>query len=192
LKRGELTRLLVEWRGGRSVAAERLAEAVHAELRKLARAYLRREPSEQTLSPTALINEAYLRLIDQRHVHWQNRAHFFGIAAQCMRRVLVDHARRRRAAKRCHGMPVTFVDDLAWPHPDVRTADDLAEALEGLAKLDARQAQIVELRFFGGFSIDEVAASLDISPATVKRDWLTARLWLKRELTRNRQAPHDP
>jgi len=184
--RGELTQLLIDWRTGQPGGDDRLAVAVHAELRKLARAYLRREPAEQTLQPTALINEAYLRLIDQRRVHWQNRAHFFGIAAQCMRRVLLDQGRRRRASKRAGGIAVTFDDRLGKPLPDLRTVDQLADALERLAKLDARQAHVVELRFFGGFSIEDVATSLDISPATVKRDWLTARLWLKRELTRSR------
>jgi RNA polymerase sigma factor (TIGR02999 family) len=147
---------------------------------------MRREGSEHTLQATALVHEAYLRLVDQHHVVWRNRAHFFGVAAQLMRRILVDHARSRHAAKRGGGMQQLALGDAdAAASP---AADDgvdvisLHEALERLAALDPAQARLVELRYFGGLNIDETAQALDISPATVKREWATARAWLRREL----------
>jgi RNA polymerase sigma factor (TIGR02999 family) len=183
----EITDLLIAWSDGRVDARDELAERVHGELRKLARAYMRRERAEHTLQPTALVNEAYLRLVDQRRVKWRNRAHFFGIAAQCMRRVLQDYGRQRHAGKRNGGKAVPFDEALAKPvAPD--TLSRLAEALDGLARLDPRQAQVVELRVFGGLSIEEVATLLGVSTGTVKRDWVTAKLWLKHDIRRERPS----
>jgi RNA polymerase sigma factor (TIGR02999 family) len=181
----DVTRLLKAWSGGDSKALDELFPIVYTEVRKLARSYLRRERPDHTLQPTALVNEAYMRLVDQRHVDWQNRAHFFGIAAQVMRRVLVDHARMRQADKRGSGERPVVLDEalalVAERTPDVVALDD---ALRALAELDPRQAQIVELRFFGGLSIEEAAEVIGLSPATVKREWSAARAWLRRELER--------
>ena len=181
----DVTRLLKAWSGGDSKALDELFPIVYTEVRKLARSYLRRERPDHTLQPTALVNEAYMRLVDQRHVDWQNRAHFFGIAAQVMRRVLVDHARMRQADKRGSGDRPVVLDEalalVAERTPDVVALDD---ALRALAELDPRQAQIVELRFFGGLSIEEAAEVIGLSPATVKREWSAARAWLRRELER--------
>ena len=147
---------------------------------------MRRESAGHTLQATALVHEAYLRLVDQRRVVWRNRAQFFGVAAQLMRRILVDHARERRAAKRGGGMPQLALDEAAAAAP---TADEgmdvlaLHDALERLAALDLEQARLVELRYFGGLSIEETAEALDVSPATVKREWALARAWLRRELS---------
>ena|SRR5436190_15644863 len=157
-------------------------DAVHAELRRLAASYLRRERPDHTLQPTALVNEAYLRLVDQRAVQWQNRAHFFGIAAQIMRRILVDHARKRAALKRDGGdaVPLSQVADPAGGEQiDVLC---LHEALTQLSALDARQAHIVELRYFGALTVDEIAVIAKISPATVKRELATAKLWLRHRM----------
>jgi len=160
-------------------------------MRRLAGAYLRDEGTDHTLQPTALAHEAYLRLLDQRHVSWQNRAHFMGLAAQAMRRILIDHARRRRAQKRGgDAVHVELDADLANAAggapggTDVRGVSvvDLSDALDRLADLDARQSRVVELRFFTGLSIEETAEVLEVSPATVKRDWTFARAWLHREL----------
>ena len=181
----EVTDLLIAWSDGRREALDELADRVQTELRKLARAYLRRERSGHTLQPTALVNEAYLRLIDQDRVKWQNRAHFYGIAARCMRRVLLDYGRRHKALKRDAGQVVTLDDALAKTAANPATLSLLAEALEALATLDPRQAKVVELRVFGGLSIEEVGAELDVSAGTVKRDWLTAKLWLKHAVARS-------
>ena len=162
-----------------------LMPVVYGELRRLASNYLRREPSGNTLQTTALVHEAYLRLIDQRNVSWQNRAHFYGIAAQSMRRVLLDSARKRATAKR--GPPEVRV---ALSEPDVGSAQRdldliaLDKALNSLAAMDPQQARIVELRYFGALTIEECAEVLGISPATVKRDWGMARAWLHRELSK--------
>jgi RNA polymerase sigma factor (TIGR02999 family) len=158
--------------------------AVQSELRKIAAGYLRRERAGHTLQPTAMVNEAYLRLVPQRGLAWENRAHFFGIAARMMRRVLVDHARRRRAAKRGDDAPAISLTNVAEPAPAVDQVDllGLHDALTALARLDARQAELVEMRYFGGLTIDEIADCLDVSPATVKREWATARAWLRRRL----------
>jgi RNA polymerase sigma-70 factor (ECF subfamily) len=183
---GDVTRLLTRWRKGSSEAEEQLMAIVQGELRKLAAGYLRRERSAHTLQPTAVVNEAYLRLVPQRGVHWANRAHFYGIAAKMMRRILVDHARRKRAAKRegFAGNPVSL-SQVADPGGG-RDVDVLSlhEALAELALLDPRQAEIVELRFFGGLKIDEVATAVGISPATVKRELTTATVWLRHKLRR--------
>ena len=179
-----VTQLLQKWSGGDSRALDELTPLVYSEVRKLARSYLRRERPDHTLQATALVNEAYIRLIDQRRVQWQSRAHFFGIAAQMMRRVLVDHARMRKADKRGSGAEAVVLDEalLSIERPvDLVRLDD---ALEALAALDPRQAKIVELRYFGELSIEETAEVVNLSPTTVKREWAAARTWLRRELDR--------
>jgi RNA polymerase sigma factor (TIGR02999 family) len=180
-----VTALLGQWRAGSSEAENRLMVAVHGELRRIAAGYLRRERGGHTLQPTAMVNEAYLRLLPQRGIPWENRAHFFGIAARMMRRVLVDYARRRRAGKRNdeRGQPVP-VSQVAGPVPAVDAVDvlNLHDALSALAQLDARQAEIVEMRYFAGLTVEEIADCLDISPATVKREWTAARAWLRRRM----------
>ena len=179
----DLTELLLASQAGAPGAVDRLMPLVYDELKVLAAGYLRAERADHTLQTTGLVHEAYLKLVDQRRTTWQNRAHFFGIAAQAMRRILVDHARRRRARKRDAGRPVTLDEELAGQ--DAESGDLLAvdQALERLALLDARQARIVELRYFGGLSIEQTAEALEISPATVKRDWVSAKAWLQRELS---------
>jgi len=151
-------------------------------LRGLAYAYLRRERADHSLAPTALVHEAYLKLINQRQVRWQNRAHFFAIAAHVMRRILVDHARTRGAAKRDGGQRVLLEDVQAVIDPPEVDVLDLDAALDRLSSLDPRQSELVELRFFGGLTVDEAAAVLGVAPATVDRDWALARAWLFREL----------
>jgi RNA polymerase sigma factor (TIGR02999 family) len=180
-ERVEVTRLLLAWREGEAAAGDALMEAVYAELRRMARGYLSRERSDHTLPPTALVHEAYLRLVDQRHVRWQNRAHFFAIAARVMRRILVDHARARASIKRGGGEPVRLVEDgRLEPLPiDILALD---AALDRLAAIDSRQSQLVELRFFGGLTVEEAATVLSVAAVTVKRDWAMARAWLYREL----------
>ena len=181
----DVTLLLARWRKGSPEAEAQLMERVHGELRRLAASYLRHERGGLTLQPTAVVNEAYLRLLPQRNVSWENRAHFFGIAARMMRRVLVDHARRRRAAKRDMGPaePVS-ISGVAARAREADPVDVLAlhEALSLLAELDPRQSQIVEMRYFAGLTVEEVATALDISTATVKREWTTAKLWLRRQM----------
>ena len=179
----DVTPLLVAWGAGDAAAGEQLLPAVYAELRRQAARAMRREGDEHTLQATALVHEAYLRLVDQKRVVWRNRSHFFGIAAQMMRRVLVDHARGRDAAKRGGGAQRITLGDADAVATDAGV-DVLAlhEALERLAALDADQARLVELRYFAGLSIEETADALEVSPATVKREWATARAWLRREL----------
>jgi RNA polymerase sigma factor (TIGR02999 family) len=179
----DLTRTLVRVSNGDPAALEVLLPAVYDELRRLAAAELRHERPGHTLQPTALAHEAFLRLVNQREVTWQNRAHFLGVAAQAMRRILADYARRRRAEKRGgDAVRVTMeeFDVAAAPAPVM--ADELDTALEDLARLEPRHARIVELRFFGGLTIEETALVVGVSPATVKRDWMLARAWLHREL----------
>lgn len=185
----EVTRLLVNWSNGDAQALDQLTPLVYAELRRLAGRYLRRERPDHTLQSTALVHEAYMRLIDQRSVHWQNRAHFFGVAAQLIRRILVDHARAHHAAKRGAHAPKLSLDE-ALAVPGGRDLDllSLDDALEGLAKLDPQQSRIVELRFFAGLSIEETAEVVGVSPATVKREWSSAKAWLYRELSG--RVPH--
>jgi RNA polymerase sigma-70 factor, ECF subfamily len=183
----DVTQLLLGWSGGDRSASEQLMAAVYAELHAQAARAMGREIPEHTLQATALVNEAYLRLIDQRRVEWRNRAHFFGVAAQLMRRILVDHARGRDAAKRGGGVrPVTLghADAAGDATPDEGGVDVLVlhDALERLAAIDPRQARVVELRYFGGMNIEDTAEALDLSPATVKREWAVARAWLRREL----------
>ena len=181
--RADVTRLLVLWTGGNQQAMEDLLPLVYDELRKLARRYLQRERPGHTLQSTALVHKAYLRMIDQHDVSWQGRAHFFGIAAQMMRRILVDHARGRDAAKRGAGAcKLTLDEDLLAPAERDINLVALDQALDTLSKLDSQQGRIVELRFFAGLSIEETAEVLKISPATVKRDWAMAKAFLSRQL----------
>ncbi|HEV8589359.1 MAG TPA: sigma-70 family RNA polymerase sigma factor [Pyrinomonadaceae bacterium] len=179
-----ITQLLIDWSHGDQHALDQLTPLVYDELRQMARTYLRRERSDHTLQATALVHEAYLRLIDQHSVSWQNRAHFFGIASQMMRRILVNHALARAAEKRGGELEKISLDQemgLAGPRDTDLIALD--EALKELERLDPQQTRIVELRFFGGLSIEETAEVLKVSPATVKREWTTAKLWLRRQLT---------
>jgi RNA polymerase sigma factor (TIGR02999 family) len=164
-----------------------LLPELYEELRRLAAGYLRNERANHTLQPTALVHEAYLRLADQPEVHWRNRAHLLGIAARMMRRVLINYAAARRAEKRGGKEPIRLTLDAAmelYQHNDISLAA-IDEALKELELLDSRQAQIVELRFFGGLTTDEIAKALQVSPATVKREWATAKLWLQRQLSQN-------
>jgi RNA polymerase sigma factor (TIGR02999 family) len=186
----DVTPLLLAWGTGDASAGEKLLPAIYAELHRQASRAMRRERGEHTLQATALVHEAYLRLVDQRKVEWKNRAQFFGVAAQVMRRILVDHARAHHAEKRGGAMK-----PLSLGHADQAPAggsDDSAldvlmlhDALERLALLDPEQARLVELRYFGGMNIEETAEALGVSPATVKREWATARAWLRRELTKS-------
>lgn len=187
----DVTGLLAEWHDDNRQVEEQLFPLVYDELRKLARSHLRRERPDHTLQPTALVNEAYLRLVDQTRVKWRDRAHFFGIASRMMRRILVDHARARRAAKRGGGARKVTLQDHAQP-ADAADVDLLVldEALTALTTLDPRGARVVELRYFGGLTIEETAEVMGTSPATVKREWTAARTWLFRELTRG-PAAHE-
>jgi RNA polymerase sigma-70 factor (ECF subfamily) len=187
-EQAEVTQLLEAWRGGDAGAGERLLPIVYAELHRRAAAAMRREDPGHTLQPTALVHEAYIRLVDQRRGAWQNRSQFFGLAAQMMRRVLIDHAREHLAAKRGGGAKQVTLSGVETPADSDDAIEVLAlhEALEKLGALDERQAKIVELRYFGGLSVEEAAEALEISPATVKREWATARAWLKRELAGSR------
>ncbi len=189
---GEVTRLLVDWSNGDQAAVDQLMPLVYDELHRLAERHMRRERVEHTLQPTALVHEAYCRLIDQHRVHWQNRAQFFGIAAQQMRRILVDHARRRRYAKRQGSEHQISLDDAVLPTTG-RPADLLAldDALSSLAELDARMAQVIELRIFGGLTIEESAAVLGVSNTTVITDFKAARAWLYRELSDDLEVADD-
>jgi len=191
-----ITELLIGWNQGDKGALDRLMPLVYDELRNVARHRLAAEDSRQTLESAALVNETYLRLVDQERVEWRNRAHFFAISARMMRRILVDHARQRRAAKRGGDMPRLSLDQslglLERKDLDVVALD---EALGNLSKLDPQQARVIELRFFGGLTIEETSEALHISPATVTRDWVTAKAWLFDQLNRagdEDQAPiHD-
>jgi RNA polymerase sigma factor (TIGR02999 family) len=178
-----ITELLVAWSDGDRAALDELMPLVYDELRGLASAYLARERPGHTLQTTALVHEAYLKLVDQRRVQWQNRAHFFGIAAQMMRRILVSHARAHRAEKRGRGAQPLSLDEVpelsAKPKVDLVALDD---ALDRLTEIDPRQGRVVELRFFGGLSIDEAGEVLSLSPATVGREWTMAKAWLYKEL----------
>jgi RNA polymerase sigma factor (TIGR02999 family) len=180
----EITQLLAEWSDGNQAALNKLYPLVYNELRRLAHGYLRRERKGHTLQTTALINEAYLRLVDQKHVHWANRAHFFGISAQIMRRILIDHARLYHYAKRGGGGQKISLDEAALVAKEQsRELLMLDEALNSLAKIDPRRSRVVELRYFGGLSNEEIAGVLKISENTVTRDWNMARAWLYQELS---------
>jgi RNA polymerase sigma factor (TIGR02999 family) len=183
--RTDVTQLLQQWSNGQEQALERLLPQIHDELRKLAASYLRKERPDHTLQPTALVNEAFLKLVDQRAAKWQNRAHFFGIAAQAMRRILVDHARAHAAGKRGGAVRKVPLDDarLAGAARDIDLLA-LDQALTRLAALDPQQSRIVELRFFGGLTMEESAEVMHISPATVGREWRMAKAWLSAELGR--------
>lgn len=179
----EVSQLLVAWGQGDQEARDKLLPLVYDELRRVASRHLRRERPDHTLQTTALVHEAYLKLVDQQHAHWQNRAQFFAIAAQLMRRILVDYARERRAAKRGGDYLKLSLDEAAALFAE-KSADLLAldEALDRLAQLDPQQSRVVELRVFGGLSVEETAAALGLSPRTVKREWSMARAWLQQQL----------
>ena len=179
----DVTALLGDWSRGDRSALDQLLPLVYAELRQVAARQVRRERSDHTLQPTALVHEVFIRLVDQRQVDWQSRAHFFGVAAQVMRRILVDHARRHRAGKRGEGVRSVSIDEVN----DVAASREmpvlaLDHALDRLQAVDAELARIVELRAFGGLTIEEAAHVLCVSPSTAKRDWRTAKAWLSREL----------
>jgi RNA polymerase sigma factor (TIGR02999 family) len=180
----DVTQLLVAWSNGDRAALDSLMPVVYAELSRLARAYLSRERREVTMQTTGLVHEAYLKLVDQKRVRWQNRAHFFGVAAQLMRRILIDHARARSAFKRGRGAVTVSLDEAPELAADQDTnLVELDEALERLGQIDPRQARIVELRYFGGLSVEDAAEVLEVSPTTVKREWAMAKAWLYQELS---------
>lgn len=182
----QISKLLINWGLGDQQARDALIPLIYDELRRVARRHLGRERRDHTLQSAALVNEAYLRLVRQEPPHWRNRAHFFGVAAQMMRHILVDHARNRAAAKRGGGAPQLSLDpEIALPRKPEMDLVALDKALNKLASLDAEQGRMIELRFFGGLSIEETAVVMGRSPATVKREWATARAWLKRELTKD-------
>ena len=184
----EVSLLLRNWSDGDQSALERLTPIVYNELRRLAQHYMKGERMGHSLQATALVNEAYLRLVDYKRMQWQNRAHFFAVSAQLMRRILVDHARRRNL-KRGANVEHVSIDEAAMVGGD-HPADliSLDNALQALARMDARKAQVVELRFFGGLSVEETAEVLQVSPVTVMRDWGTARAWLYREMKDERNG----
>ena len=200
-----MTRLLVQWSGGNEAALGELTALLYRELRSLAQRHLRRERPNHTIQRTALVHEAFVRLVSQQSVDWRSRAHFFALASTLMRRILVDHARARLSSKRGGGTPVLSLDELTAPpdeadprgHAEIESIsqqgneedsdEDIAAidaALTRLAVIDSRQVQIVQMRYFGGLTIEETAQALEISDATVKREWALARAWLKRELSR--------
>jgi RNA polymerase sigma factor (TIGR02999 family) len=194
-----VTQLLAQWRDGDERAFAQLSALMYEELRQLAQRHLRRERSDHTIQKTALVNEAFVRLVGQQSVDWQSRAHFIGLASKLMRRVLVDYARARLADKRGGGAGVLSLDEMAAPeadeapdttptalqHLDAHTQEEVSaidQALQRLEQIDARQAQIVEMRYFGGLTVEQTAEAIGISEATVKREWTLARAWLRREL----------
>jgi RNA polymerase sigma factor (TIGR02999 family) len=179
----QVTQLLLAWGHGEDAALEKLVPLVHGELRRIARRYMVGERKGHTLQTTALVNEAYLRLVDSQKVNWQNRAHFFAISAQLMRRVLVDHARSRAYQKRGGGaFKVTLDDAMIGPEEPGQDIVSLDDALKALAEIDPRKSKVVELRFFGGLSVEETAEVLKVSEDTVLRDWRLAKAWLRREM----------
>jgi RNA polymerase sigma factor (TIGR02999 family) len=179
----EVTRLLLAWRAGDEAALEQLVPVVYGELRRMARRYMAAERPDHTLQASALINEAYLKLVDVRRIQWQNRAQFFGVCAQLMRRILVDFARRQRYLKRGGGeRPVMFEENMVIPGVQTTNLPALDDALNALAAISPRKVRVVELRFFAGLSVEETAEVLKVSPDTVVRDWRMAKVWLHREL----------
>jgi RNA polymerase sigma factor (TIGR02999 family) len=180
----EISQLLVSWSNGDEAALEQLVPLVYPELRKLARRYMRKENPGHTLQTSALINEAYLRLVDQQHVQWQDRGHFFAVATQVMRHILIDHARKYRYSKRGSGAQRVPLDEVVVIGQE-RAVDLLAldDALTSLAKIDERKSKIVELRFFGGLSVEETAEVMKVSSVTVMREWRIAKAWLHREIS---------
>lgn len=183
----EVTQLLVDWGNGNQAALDRLMPVVYTELRQLAHWYMRRERPDHTMQTTALIHEAYLRLVDQNQVRWQHQAHFFGIAARLMRQILIEHARSHTRAKRGGGVGTISLDEAAIVS-QARATELLAldDALERLATIDPRKSRVVELRFFGGLSVEEAAIVLNVAPNTVLRDWRLAKAWLHREISHER------
>jgi RNA polymerase sigma factor (TIGR02999 family) len=184
LSQRQVTQLLLDWSDGDQDALNKLIPLVYQELKRMARYYMRRERADHTLQTSALVNEAYIRLVDYKKMRWQDRAHFFAVAAQAMRRILVEHARGRTRAKRGGEVRKVSLDEAATL-ADGKAADMVAldDALNGLAEFDPRKSQIVELRYFGGLNIEETAEVIGVSPATVKREWNTAKIWLHREIT---------
>lgn len=181
----QVTELLVRWRKGDREALDKLVPLVYEELRRIAQHFLQRERPDHTLQSTALVHEAYVRMVGQNLPEWESRAHFFGIAAQLMRQILVDHARARQASKRGGGaFKLTLDESTALPEQKDLDLIALDDALKSLQQLDEQQSRIVELRYFAGLTIEDTSAVLGISPATVKRDWATARAWLQREMLR--------
>jgi RNA polymerase sigma factor (TIGR02999 family) len=185
---GDVTQILADLQNGRSDAAPALIPLIYEELRRLARQQMRRERADHTLQATALVHEAYVRLVNQPERTWQNRTHFIRTAAQVMRRMLIDHARARQTVKREGGQRVPLDEPLLMTEEQSDELLALDEALEHLARFDARQSRIVELRFFGGLTVEETAEALGLSPKTVKRDWSVARAWLHREVTKGCQS----
>jgi RNA polymerase sigma factor (TIGR02999 family) len=190
-----VTRLLAQWSGGNEAALGELTSLLYRELRSLAQRHLRRERSNHTIQRTALVHEAFVRLVNQQSVDWRSRGHFFALASTVMRRILVDHARARLSSKRGGGLPVQSLEEIedgTEPADDSGQTDSdeditaIDSALTRLANIDGRQVQIVQMRYFGGMTIEETAQALDISEATVKREWTLARAWLKRELSKGR------
>lgn len=181
----EVTNLLTQMSAGDGEAPEKLLPLVYEDLRRLARAYFADEKSDHTLQATALVHEAYIRLVNWENVSWQNRAHFFAVAAEVMRKILIDHARRKKAQKRGGGQKILLDEAVSFSNEKELDLIKLDEALQALEKLDERQARIVEYRFFGGLSIAETAYVLKMSETTVKREWTFAKAWFQRELTRN-------
>jgi len=188
----EITQLLLSWSKGDQGALDQLVPLVYPELRRLAQRYMRRENSAHTLQTSALINEAYLRIVDQQEVEWQDRAHFFAVAAQVMRHILIDHARRHRYAKRGAGARHVPLDETAIISQE-RATEFLAldDALTRLATIDARKSQIVELRFFGGLTVEEIAEVMKLSPITIKREWRSAKAWLHSEIAGSDRRSFD-
>jgi len=189
----DVTQLLLAWNQGEDAALERLTPFVYNELRRLAHRYMTGERRGHTLQTTALVNEAYLRLVDSQKVNWQNRAHFFAISAQLMRRILVDFARSRNYQKRGGGAEkITLDDGLMGPAGPGRDLVALDETLKALADVDPRKSKVVELRFFGGLSVEETAAVLKVSTDTIHRDWRLAKAWLRREMGKEKSEPRLP
>jgi len=182
----EITQLLLSWSKGDKTALDQLVPLVYPELRRLAQRYMRRENSLHTLQTSALINEAYLRIVDQQEVQWQDRAHFFAVAAQVMRHILIDHARRHHYAKRGAGARRVPLDETAVISRE-RAAEFVAldDALTSLAAVDARKSKIVELRFFGGLTVEEISEVMKLSPITIKREWRSAKAWLHLEISKS-------
>ena len=177
----EVTRLLAQWANGNQQALDNLAPLVYHELRQLAASCLRKERQGHTLQPTALVHEAYLRLVDQKNPNWKSRSHFFGVAARLMRQILVDHARKKHAGKRA-GMKVSLEEVVSFQHERSRDLIALDSGLNALEKLDPRKCKAVELRYFGGLSMDEIARALDVTPVTVRRDLRMAEAWLHHQM----------
>lgn len=185
---GTISKLLVDWRDGDKTALDRLVPLVYRELRRLAGYYMRRQRADHTLQTSALINEAYLRLIDHKNMRWENRAHFYAVAAQAMRRILADHARSRGYTKRGGGaLKVSFDEAVIGAGERAAELIALDDALKNLIAIDPRKAQIVELRYFGGLSVDETAEVVGVSPVTVMREWRSAKGWLLKAISKGEQ-----